>query len=152
MNIKDIVVDHINAPTNTTTPTESRKKSKIDTLMSILKNRTPDQKFLVVSKYASVFYDITHRLQVDNQCDVSILSGTGSMINNAIENFKNGNKPIILLNTQYFGSGLNLEMATDVIVYHRLSDVDLKQAIGRAQRLGRTAPLRVTYLAHESEY
>ena len=152
MNIKDIVVDHINAPTNTTTPTESRKKSKIDTLMSILKNRTPDQKFLVVSKYASVFYDITHRLQVDNQCDVSMLSGTGTTINNSIENFKNGNKPIILLNTQYFGSGLNLEMATDVIVYHRLSDVDVKQAIGRAQRIGRTRQLRVTYLTHESEY
>jgi SNF2 family DNA or RNA helicase len=152
MNIKDIIVDHNNTPVNPTTPTESRKKSKIDTLMSILKNRTPDQKFLVVSKYASVFYDITHRLQVDNQCDLSVLSGTGTTINKSIENFKNGNKPIILLNTQYFGSGLNLEMATDIIVYHRLSDVDLKQAIGRAQRIGRTRPLRVTYLTHESEY
>jgi len=152
MNIKDIVVDHNNTPANHTNTTESRKKSKLDTLMSILKNRTPDQKFIVVSKYASVFYDITHRLQDDYQCGVSILSGTCTTINNSIENFKNGNKPIILLNTQYFGSGLNLEMATDVIVYHRLSDVDLKQAIGRAQRIGRTRPLRVTYLTHDSEY
>jgi SNF2 family DNA or RNA helicase len=120
--------------------------------MIILKNRTPDQKFIVVSKYASVFYDITHRLQDDDQCGVSILSGTSTTINNSIENFKNGNKPIILLNTQYFGSGLNLEMTTDVIVYHKLSDVDLKQAIGRAQRIGRTRPLCVTYLTHDSEY
>ena len=151
INIKDIVVDYKNTPINPTV-SESKKKSKIDTLMSILKNRKQDQKFLVVSKYASVFYDITHRLQSDNQCGVSMLSGTGSVINKSIENFKNGNKPIILLNTQYFGSGLNLEMATDVIVYHRLSDVDLKQAIGRAQRIGRTRPLNVTYLTHDSEY
>ena len=40
----------------------------------------------------------------------------------------------------------------DILVYHRMSKDLEKQVIGRAQRLGRTVPLNITYLCHENEY
>jgi hypothetical protein len=56
-----------------------------------------------------------------------------------------------MLNAQHYGSGLNLQMATDIIIYHEL-DIELEtQVIGRAQRLGRTTQLNVYYLLNDNE-
>ena len=57
-----------------------------------------------------------------------------------------------MLNAGNFGAGLNLQMATNLIIYHEFRNIDLKsQVIGRAQRPGRTCPLTVTYLKHKNE-
>lgn len=58
-----------------------------------------------------------------------------------------------MLNAQFFGAGMNLQMATDIIMYHRFTKEMEEQIIGRAQRLGRsiTEPLNVYYLLHENE-
>ena len=56
-----------------------------------------------------------------------------------------------MLNAINYGSGLNLQMASDIIIYHEL-DIELEtQVIGRAQRLGRTEPLNVYYLLNDNE-
>jgi len=56
-----------------------------------------------------------------------------------------------MLNAINYGSGLNLHMATDIVIYHEL-DIELEtQVIGRAQRLGRTEPLNVYYLQNDNE-
>ena len=58
-----------------------------------------------------------------------------------------------MLNAQFFGAGMNLQMATDIIIYHRFSSEMEEQIIGRAQRLGRSInePLNVYFLLHDNE-
>ena len=48
-----------------------------------------------------------------------------------------------MLNAQHYGSGLNLQMATDVIMYHKFNKELEEQVIGRAQRLGRQTSLNI---------
>ena len=56
-----------------------------------------------------------------------------------------------MLNAVNYGSGLNLQSATDIIIYHELNSELETQVIGRAQRLGRKEGLNVYYLFHENE-
>jgi hypothetical protein len=59
---------------------------------------------------------------------------------------------VLLVNASDYGSGMNLQITTDIIMFHRLDDNIEKQVIGRAQRCGRTAPLNVWYLLHGNEF
>ena len=56
-----------------------------------------------------------------------------------------------MLNSSNYGSGLNLEMTTDIIIYHQLTKNLEIQVIGRAQRPVRNSSLNVYYLLHENE-
>ena len=56
-----------------------------------------------------------------------------------------------MLNTNYYGTGLNLENTTDLIFYHKMSSDMEKQVIGRAQRVGRTSVLNIHYLYQDNE-
>jgi len=82
---------------------------------------------------------------------VKTLKGTDDQVDKSIEGFKMGKITVLLLNAQYFGAGMNLQIATDVVIYHRFTKEMEEQVIGRAQRLGRTTPLTVYYLLHDNE-
>jgi len=56
-----------------------------------------------------------------------------------------------MLNAQNFGAGMNLQCATDIIMYHRFTREMEEQIIGRGQRIGRKGILNVYYLIHENE-
>ena len=56
-----------------------------------------------------------------------------------------------MLNTNHYGTGLNLENTTDLIFYHKMSCDMEKQVIGRAQRVGRTSDLNIHYLFQDNE-
>jgi SNF2 family DNA or RNA helicase len=58
---------------------------------------------------------------------------------------------MLFVNARSFGSGLNLENTTDIIMFHKLDSELEKQVIGRAQRFGRSEPLNIWYLLHENE-
>ena len=78
----------------------------------------------------------------------------GSGINNIIKKFKSNEDnsyDILLLNSKYCGSGINLENADIVIIFHRMSIELENQIIGRAQRIGRTNALKVYKLLYENE-
>ena len=61
------------------------------------------------------------------------------------------NLDALLINSLYFGSGLNLENTTDLIIIHKMkADIEM-QVIGRAQRYGRVGNLRVWKLYYENE-
>jgi hypothetical protein len=57
-----------------------------------------------------------------------------------------------MLNAQYFGAGINLQMTDDIFIYHRMSSDLEKQVVGRAQRIGRTDKLNIHYLCYDNEY
>ena len=65
--------------------------------------------------------------------------------------YRTGTLDVLLVNTSNYGSGLNFENTTDVVMLHKF-DTDIEhQVIGRAPRCGRTTPLNVWYLLHDNE-
>jgi len=122
--------------------------SKEDTLLKIIENN-PDGKFLVFTQIDNGFEVFKTKLRMNN-ISFELLKGTTSHMLNVLERFKNGITKIILLNTQYAGSGIEINYATDVIIFHSMG-LDKQQAIGRAQRVGRTSKLNIHNLCYEDE-
>jgi hypothetical protein len=121
--------------------------NKEDTLIELIKNNR-NGKFIVFSR-VDAFTKIMELLTSNNITYASLKGHTSHMMN-VLNNFKNGNINVILLTTQYAGSGIEINCATDVIILHSM-DIDKQQAIGRAQRVGRTCSLKVHNLCFEHE-
>ena len=120
--------------------------NKEETLLKILKSK-PGGKFLIFSKNENTFEKIK-LLLTDYKCDM--LKGNTSHMVNVLNKFKNGELNIIFLNTQYAGSGIDISHATDIIIFHKMG-IDKEQAIGRAQRVGRTSELYIHNLCYDHE-
>ena len=123
--------------------------SKIDNLIKIIKDK-PNKKILLFSEYDKTFENLNEILNTNN-IKHSRLIGSGIVINNIIKKFENNEINVLMLNAINYGSGLNLQMATDIIIYHELNIVLETQVIGRAQRFGRKDELNVYYLFNENE-
>jgi len=122
--------------------------SKEDMLIKIIKDK-PQGKFLVFSKVDNTFFSLTKRLQNEGITHAEIKGSTGQMMR-ILDHFKNGELRVILLNTYHAGSGIDISFATDVIIFHSMAS-DKIQAVGRAQRVGRTEPLHVHNLCYPHE-
>jgi len=120
--------------------------SKEETLLKIL-NSKPNGKFLIFSKNENTFDNIKLIL---NNYKYDMLKGNTSHMMNILNKFKNGELNIIFLNTQYAGSGIDISDATDIIIFHKMG-IDKEQAIGRAQRVGRTNELFIHNLCYDHE-
>jgi superfamily II DNA or RNA helicase len=120
--------------------------NKEETILKILKSK-PGGKFLIFSKNENTFEKIK-LLLTDYKCDM--LKGNTSHMVNVLNKFKNGELNIIFLNTQYAGSGIDISHATDIIIFHKMG-IDKEQAIGRAQRVGRTSELYIHNLCYDHE-
>jgi superfamily II DNA or RNA helicase len=123
--------------------------SKEETLLKIITDK-PDGRFLVFSKNENSFEKIKSELNKTNK-KFEILKGNTSHMINILDKFKSGEINIILLNTQYAGSGIDISCATDVIIFHNMG-IDKQQAIGRAQRVGRTEELYIHNLCYDHEF
>ena len=128
---------------------EKELLSKDKNLINLIKKK-PNGRFLIFSCYEHTNDKISKILKDENITYSKLLGSSGS-INNIINRFNGGELNVLLLNAQYYGSGLNLQMATDIIIYHEMNIELETQIIGRAQRIGRTEPLNVYYLLHENE-
>ena len=123
--------------------------SKEETLLKIISEK-PDGRFLIFSKNENSFEKIKLELNKTNN-SFEILKGNTSHMINVLDKFKSGEINIILLNTQYAGSGIDISCATDVIIFHNMG-IDKQQAIGRAQRVGRKDELYIHNLCYEHEF
>ena len=79
------------------------------------------------------------------------MKGSTGRITKIIEQYKGNELDILLLNSRYFGSGLNLENTTDIFMFHKMNESIENQVIGRAQRPGRTQVLNVYRLLYHNE-
>ena len=122
--------------------------SKEETLLKIIRDK-PDGRFLIFSKNENSFEKIKSELYKNNN-KYELLKGTTTHMINVLHKFKSGEINIILLNTQYAGSGIDISYATDVIIFHNMG-LDKQQAIGRAQRVGRKDELYIHNLCYEHE-
>lgn len=125
------------------------KREKIDVLLDLIQNKK-DGKFLIFANFQETFKKIEVLLH-SNKITYKTLKGTDDQVDKSIEGFKEGKITALLLNAQHFGAGMNLQVATDVVIYHRFTKVMEEQVMGRAQRLGRITPLTVYYLLHDNE-
>lgn len=121
--------------------------SKNEALLEILQNQG---KFLVFSAHDQSFKKVEEMLQKSKKAYLKLV-GNSNRISNIINQYKNGDVEILLLNSSHYGTGLNLENTTDLIFYHKMNEDMERQVIGRAQRIGRTSKLKIHYLLQENE-
>lgn len=59
---------------------------------------------------------------------------------------------VLLINSQQHCAGLNLQMSTDLVYFHKILDENIEsQVAGRLQRIGRTVNGKVHYLCYANE-
>lgn len=125
-------------------------KDKIEQLLGLASDMytCPNKRMLVFS-----CYDLSNIKQVLTEKKIihQELCGSADHIQKVLESYRKGETRIILLSANHYGSGLNLEITSDIIVYHKLGDDLQSQVVGRAQRVGRTQPLKVHHLLHHNE-
>lgn len=131
----------------------SDENTKLENLKHILKNLQENEKrqILIFSTYDNSFEKIINIIDF-YKMKYSFLKGNQNFIKKTITEYNNNETNILLINPTHYGSGLNLETTTDIIMFHKFDSEIEKQVIGRAQRPGRKNKLNIWYLLHENEF
>ena len=108
----------------------------------------PWEKFLIFSDFEQSFGRMIPYLDT---CGLKYATIKGNSVNETIRKYRSDELDALLVNSRNYGSGLNLENTTDVILFHKFENQLEQQIIGRAQRPGRTSVLNVWYLLNENE-
>jgi SNF2 family DNA or RNA helicase len=128
----------------------SEQFDKLKNLEIIIKKRATNGKILVYSSYDMSFSNITNIL--DNiGIKYAYLKGNENHVRKTIERYKTEDLNVLLVNYRNYGSGLNLENTSDIIMFHKVESEMEKQVIGRAARIGRNGSLNVWYLLYDNE-
>ena len=122
---------------------------KLQNLEILLKKKEEGNKYLIFSEYDISFNNIIKIF--NNKYKYSYLKGNKYVIQRTLNDYKEGDLDILLVNIHNYGSGLNLENTTDIIMFHKFDASIEQQVIGRAQRFGRKEALRIHYLLNENE-
>jgi len=113
-------------------------------------NTRKDAKILMFSNYDASFGLMEQEMR-EAGLTFATLSGTQTRINKLLRDFKDGKYNVLFLNAKNMGAGLNIECASHVVLYHKMSAELEDQIVGRAVRIGRTSDLEVVHLLHENE-
>jgi len=127
----------------------NKKLNKKESLVKFLK-ANDTARVLMFSGYDASFSGLETTL-LEEGITFATVNGSLGRINKLLREFKAGKYNILFLNARNMGAGLNIESASHVVLFHKMSSELEKQIIGRAMRLGRTAPLDVVHLLHENE-
>jgi hypothetical protein len=150
-NIKDIKVlgESAAQPQVQEAPKTNSLLNKNDSFVKFMKEN-PNARVLMFSSYDESFRKLEDSLDAAD-IKYSMLNGSQLRIAKLLREFKSGKYNVLFLNARNMGAGLNIESATHVMLFHRMSAELESQIIGRANRLGRTNPLEVVYLIHDNE-
>lgn len=129
-------------------PTDLRHLGKNEAVVHLLQ-QNPQGKFLLFSRFDATFRSLMDDL-VAADVPVEELKGSSGHMQQIIDRFRNGRTRVLFLHAHFMGSGIDLSMASDVILYHAMPDHE-EQAVGRAHRVGRTSALRVHKLCFPDE-
>lgn len=122
---------------------------KLQNLEILLKNKKERSKYLIFSEYDISFENIIKIFS--NKYKYSYLKGNKYVIERILNDYKEGDLDILLVNIHNYGSGLNLENTTDIVMFHKFDANIENQVIGRAQRFGRKESLNIHYLLNQNE-
>ena len=133
---------------NDITITEEKNMTKLEKIVDIISNNS-EGKFLIFSDHDGSFLTINRVLKENNITCVQI-KGNIKKTEKNLDSFKNGDTQVIFLNSKFNGAGINLQEATDIILYHEMNfDIEV-QILGRANRIGRKTHLNVHHLQVKS--
>lgn len=118
--------------------------NKQDTIINII-NENPDGKFIVFSAYEESF-KIIKKTFSENDISFVEIKGTRESRDKKLKQYREGDINVIFLNSKYNGAGIELQITSDIIIYHEMDDQTEIQLIGRANRIGRNGRLNVHYL------
>ena len=119
--------------------------TKQKALINLIKDNS-GAKILVFSRYENPFDFMQNEIE---QLGVKVgqIRGNKYVIDNTISAFSRGQINVLLVNSNTAGAGLNLEAATHLVFFHgNMSIQEEQQIIGRANRFGRTEPLKIIRL------
>jgi SNF2 family DNA or RNA helicase len=136
-------------------PKINDKKEKYEAFTILLEklagDTTTKHKILIFSDYGGSFINMKCFMD-DKNYKYCMLNGPSKVIGNKVAKYKTEDKiDIMLLNSKFCGSGLNLENTTDIIMYHSVSKDLEMQIIGRAHRPGHIGDLNVWKMLNENE-
>jgi hypothetical protein len=140
----------IGVPTPTTNIIEPVKiLNKKESFLKFLKENN-SAKILMFSGYDASFTGLEDKM-TENEITYTHVNGSQARILKILREFREGKYNVLFLNAKNMGAGLNIESATHVVLFHRMSAELEEQIIGRAMRLGRKTNLEVIHLLHENE-
>ena len=119
-------------------------KTKQEKIIELL-NVDTDKKFIIFSNYNETF-DIIRDLFYENNIQFTEIYGNFQTRSKQIDSFKKGNIQVLFMNSYENNAGINLQEASDIILYHKMPEDFETQIIGRAHRIGRKIPLTVHHL------
>jgi hypothetical protein len=124
---------------------------KLKNLEIILKNTVTNKGKLII--YSSYDMSFSHVIKIMARLQIKYASIKGPIdhIKKTIDRYKNEDVNVLLMNSRIYGSGMNLENTTDIVMFHKVDSEIEKQIIGRANRYPRTTSLNVHYLLYENE-
>lgn len=122
--------------------------SKEDQLIDIIKKK-PEGRFLIFSRMDTAFGRLSKLLETHEITHTEIKGSTSHMMR-ILDDFVAKHIKVILLNTYHAGCGIDISSATDVIIFHSMPQEKI-QAVGRAQRVGRTEQLTIHNLCYPHE-
>jgi len=128
------------------------KKTKLEFIEYFIRTKLMgNAKVIFCSDYVRIFDEIK---KLFNQYDIKYIElddGNINGLNKSIKEYVENDTSVLLLNSNFFGCGLNLQCSTDILFLHKTDLTLEKQVIGRAQRPGRQHRLNIWYLMHENE-
>lgn len=110
------------------------------------------RKVIVFARELETIGNIQEMLEARN-INYAVLSGSHSEVQGKINAFRDDPEMrVLLMQSERHASGINLQFATDLVFYHRLTDREIyRQATGRIQRFGRTCSGTIWRLQYEGE-
>lgn len=129
---------------------ECEKTKVLKHLLKYVSTNHKSPRIIIFSDYNSTF-DSLIKIFADLDLQYAKLAGTPATINKTVTRFELGEINIIMTESKNYGSGMNLQCADYIILYHRMGDDLETQVIGRAQRYGRKDKLKIFYLVNENE-
>ena len=129
------------------------KKTKLEFIEYFIKTKiySNKSKIIICSDYIGIFNNIKKLFISYHIQYLELDNGNVEDIYHSIKKYSYGYINVLLLNSNLFGCGLNLECTTDILFLHKTNDILEKQIIGRAQRPGRKDSLNIWYIMYENE-
>lgn len=127
-------------------PAPDQPPTKLECMLQIFNKRleeNPKAKFILASQYSGGFRRIQHCVK-NLGLKYCELKGAASTRSRMIKSFQEGDTQVVFVSTDFSNTaGVNLQSATDIIMFNTMDEATRTQIIGRANRIGRTKPVVV---------
>jgi SNF2 family DNA or RNA helicase len=128
---------------------KTKPKTVLDIVSKLRDANGNRKKYLIFSMYDESFSTIRRELE-DHHMNYVEISGSKATRDAKLRRFKEDKVDIVFLNSRFNGAGINLQMTTDIIMYHEMPPTIEEQVIGRALRIGRKHDLNIHHLCLEN--